>query len=243
MRVFALFWIVLLFFFGTSSCNGGHGKDGNEVVKIDSTAKGEPFIIEVVGEKIDTALLLDVCEENGLERPQIYRWKDHYVVYGASSDLGDLSGEIRSAFPGGVIKTYKDPFYVFNRERCKDKSTAKEWDHVILTANLVEDTVLQNEYMTYHATQFQEWPEVSNGFCNADFQQLLLFRNGRQLMLVISIPEGKSLDELNPKTTENNPRVDEWNARMKKYQEGIEGTNEGEVWVFLNNLNLDLGRF
>jgi hypothetical protein len=41
------------------------------------------------------------------------------------------------------------------------------------------------------------------------------------------------LDKLNPKTSENNPRVDEWNAIMKKYQEGIPGTKPGEVWVFL----------
>jgi hypothetical protein len=104
---------------------------------------------------------------------------------------------------------------------------------VILTANLVTGARLQREYLDYHASQFENWPEVSNGFCKADFQQLLLFRNGRQLMLVISIPKGKSLDELNPKTIENNPRGVEWNAIMKKYQEGISGTKPGEVWVFL----------
>jgi hypothetical protein len=131
---------------------------------------------------------------------------------------------------------YHDPFYEFNRAHCSDKNMAKKWDHILLTANLVEDTTLQKEYMAYHATQFEQWPEVSNGFCHANFQQLLLFRNGRQLMLVISIPEGASLDELNPKTTENNPRVDDWNALMKKYQEGIQGTKPGEVWVFLKKV-------
>jgi hypothetical protein len=63
-----------------------------------------------------------------------------------------------------------------------------------------------------------------------------VYKNGRQLMLVISIPKGANLDELNPKTTENNPRVDGWNARMKKYQEGVEGTKKGETWVFLKNI-------
>jgi L-rhamnose mutarotase len=96
----------------------------------------------------------------------------------------------------------------------------------------VKDPKLQQEYLNYHATQFQKWPEVSKGFCNANFQQLLVFKNGRQLMLVISIPKGESLDKLNPKTTENNPRVNEWNKLMKKYQEGIPGTKPGEVWVF-----------
>jgi L-rhamnose mutarotase len=99
---------------------------------------------------------------------------------------------------------------------------------------MVPDPKLQKEYLDYHATQFEKWPEIAKGFCNAGFQQLLLFRNGRQLMLVISIPRGESLDKLNPKTTENNPKVEEWNKLMQKYQEGIEGTKKGKVWVMLN---------
>ena len=38
---------------------------------------------------------------------------------------------------------------------------------------------------------------------------------------------------MNKKTTKNNPRVDEWNNLMKKYQRGIQGTKPGETWVFL----------
>ena len=56
-------------------------------------------------------------------------------------------------------------------------------------------------------------------------------------MLIISIPKGASLDELNAKTTENNPRVNDWNALMKKYQEGIKGTKPGETWVFLKQVD------
>jgi len=106
--------------------------------------------------------------------------------------------------------------------------------NIIMTANLVNDTTLQNQYMEYHRTQFEKWPEISKGFSNAQFQQLLVFRNGRQLMLVISIPKGKTLDGLNPKTTENNPRVNDWNKIMAKYQEGIEDAPKGTVWVMFS---------
>ncbi|MEI8085836.1 MAG: L-rhamnose mutarotase [Paludibacter sp.] len=114
---------------------------------------------------------------------------------------------------------------------------AAEWEHILLTTNLVDDAKLQQEYLDYHKTQFEKWPEVSAGFCNADFQQLQVFKNGRQLLLVISIPKGSSLDELNPKTTENNPRVNDWNEIMKKYQTGIEGAKPNETWVFLKKTN------
>ena len=147
-----------------------------------------------------------------------------------------LKGKIQKVLPGAEVKVYYDAFYDFNRKLCVDTTTAMEWEHTILTANLVDDSKLQKEYMKYHATQFEDWPELSKGFCNASFQQLLVYRNGRQLMLVISIPKGESLEKLNPKTWENNPRVNEWNKMMAKYQEGINGAKKGETWVFLEKL-------
>ena len=55
-------------------------------------------------------------------------------------------------------------------------------------------------------------------------------------MLVVSTPKGKGLDQLNPKTTENNPRMVEWNNLMKQYQQGITGTGKGETWVSFSKL-------
>lgn len=197
-------------------------------------------IIELVGGKdnaISPVKVKELLRAHQLPAATLYQWKHHLVLFEAVKDPASLQAALQTAFPGITVKVYDAPFYVFDRTKCADALTAPEWDHVLLTANLVADEQLQQEYMQYHATQYQQWPEVSNGFCNAQFQQLLLFRNGRQLMLVISIPKGASLDTLNPKTTENNPRVDEWNALMKKYQEGIEGTAKGEAWVFFERNN------
>ena len=196
-------------------------------------------IVEVVapmGQIIDREKLKAVLAQNRLDTAAVYQWNNHYVLFGKVADVLVLQGRLQKNFPQTTVKVYHDLFYEFNRKLCANKNTATQWDHILLTADLVVDEKLQKEYMTYHATQFKKWPEVSKGFCNADFQQLLLYRNGRQLMLVISIPKGASLDKLNPKTTENNPRVDEWNRIMKKYQQGIEGTKEGETWVFLKPL-------
>lgn len=192
--------------------------------------------IELVGDATHTIngdKLKDLLRQYNIPSNMLYQWKNHWVVFGAVKQPGQLKDAFKQAFPGVAVKTYDQPFYVFDRTQCADAVTAPEWDHILLTANLVADEQLQQEYMELHAAQRQQWPEVGKGFCNAQFQQLLVFRNGRQLMLVISIPKGESLDRLNPKTTENNPRADEWNALMKKYQEGIEGTAKGETWVFL----------
>lgn len=197
-------------------------------------------VIELIvkeGQTLDVAKLRNLLAQNNMDSNAIYHWQNHYVIFDKVQDIGVMQGRIANHFPGAEVKVYHDLFYEYSKKKhCSDKTVAKEWEHIILTANLVADEKLQKEYINYHATQFEQWPEVARGFCNADFQQLLLFRNGRQLMLIISIPKGESLDHLNPKTTENNPRVDEWNKIMKKYQEGIQGTKKGETWIFLNKL-------
>ncbi|GHT57959.1 hypothetical protein AGMMS50239_01420 [Bacteroidia bacterium] len=192
-----------------------------------------PSIIEIVGNgEVFTEELEEFCRSNKVEA-SVYQWNNHVVLYGTFSDLSNTQKQIAATYPDATVKIYEKPFYVFDRKNCENKTTVEHWSHTLMTANLVADTTMQQEYMHYHATQPEEFPEVATGFCNANFQQVLVFRNGRQLMLVISIPEGENLDELNPKTTENNPRVDDWNAIMANYQEGIEGTTPEETWVVL----------
>lgn len=202
----------------------------------ESYSKGPISIMEITG-KVDSMYLINLCNRYQLPENSIYQWHDHYVIYYNKPSIPRaLIDKFKTRYPDLDIKFYPGPFYDFERSRCSNQKVAKHWDNIILTANLVADPKKQQEYLNYHKTQFEKWPEVSQGFCNASFQRLLVFKNGRQLMLIISIPKGESLDKLNPLTTKNNPRVDEWNKIMAKYQEGIEGTKPGETWVFLKRL-------
>jgi hypothetical protein len=215
-------------------------KEKSSTINLLPINKERSEVIELVvkeGQTIDLVKLKSILFKNNMDTTAIYQWKNHCVLFGKVQDVTVMQGRLQNNFPQAMVKVYYDMFYQFNRKNCSDKNNALEWDHILLTVNLVADEKLQKEYLNAHATQFEKWPEVSNGFCKASFQQLLIYKNGRQLMLVISIPKGKSLDELNPKTTENNPRVNDWNHMMKKYQTGIEGTKPDETWVFLNKLN------
>ena len=198
----------------------------------------KPQVIEIVGaddRTPDVAKVKDLCNRNGIPASSIYEWKNRVTIFGYIPGAQRIKKQLQEMFTGAEVKLYETPFYVFNnKEHCGNTAqTVAQCDNIILTANLVADPKKQQEYLEYHATQFQKWPEVARGFCNASFQQLLVFKNGRQLMLIISIPKGESLDKLNPKTTEDNPRVNDWNNIMKQYQEGISGTKPGEVWVFM----------
>ncbi len=197
-------------------------------------------IIEIISNNnsiIDLEKLKQILVKSNVDTTSIFQWNNHTVIYDYVQDVGVLQERLQNNFPNTIVKVYYDIVYDYQKQKhCKDKSISIEWNHILLTANLVKDEKLQQEYVDYHKTQFEKWPEVSQGFCNANLQQLLVFKNGRQLMLVISIPKGESLDKINPKTTENNPRMNDWNKIMGKYQEGIEGTKKGETWVFLKKL-------
>lgn len=181
---------------------------------------------------IDLNKIKSVIKDDSIHTDSFYQWKNHVAIFDKINDTGKLKHYIEEAFPSIQLNFYANPFYEFNRTHCDSLNMAKACDNILLTADLVDDTAMQNQYLNYHATQFEKWPQVSKGFCNANFQQLLVYKNGRQLMLVISIPKGQSFDKLNPKTTLNNPKVKDWNNIMKKYQRGIEGTKKGETWVF-----------
>lgn len=197
----------------------------------------KPVIAQIILPDNSTFKPLLYTSDAETQLENIMQWQNRAVIYVKTSDVARFERSIKKLYPEYKVVFFEHPFYDFERKYCSDKTVAREWTNIILSANLVKDPKMQQEYLNYHATQFQKWPEVSKGFCNADFQQLLVFKTGRQLMLVISIPKGKTLDELNPLTTKNNPRVDEWNKIMSKYQEGITGTKKGEVWVFFKDLD------
>ena len=144
-------------------------------------------------------------------------------MYALSNRKQQFYELLRTTFPGTDFRLYETPLYHFNRKQhCGEEGCVTEWDHHVFTIGLEEDKEKQALYMKYHENQRKEWPEVSEGFCRAQFQQLQVFRNGSQLMLIISIPRGENLDELNKLTTKDNPRVEEWNAIMKTLQNKIE---------------------
>ncbi|MDR2915735.1 MAG: L-rhamnose mutarotase [Tannerella sp.] len=207
---------------------------------------GLPSIIEIVfsSDTVSPDGLMELCGKYNIDRKSVYKWRNHVIIYDVSGPdkSAEMETDIARTYPDeqiNRIKYYDIPYYIFDRKNCEKRETASEWSHTIMTANIVADSTMQQEYMNYHATQAEQWPEIANGFCKADFQQLLMFCNGRQLMLIISIPKGENLDDLNPRTTENNPRVDEWNAVMAKYQEGIEDADKGDVWVTFEQLTIN----
>lgn len=172
------------------------------------------------------------AEGQGIKLPQVYAWGNYMLLKTDDEHAKKLASAMLANYPGLSINMFNDLFYTFDQQRCGSKVETEDVDFVILTAQLVEDDQKQKEYFQYHENQFEEWPEVAAGFCKAGFQEVLLYRHERQLLLYISFPKGKDFITIDALTTKDNPRVDEWNKRMSTYQEGIKGTAANETWIF-----------
>ncbi len=168
----------------------------------------------------------------GADVSQLFRWKD-YTVLQTTDEFGKkLAGAWLANYPQVAYKVFNNLFYSFDKSLCGEVSSQSETDYVLLTAELVEDKAKQEAYLLAHQQQYEQWPEVAKGFCQAGFEEVLLYRNDRQLMLYISFPKGKRFEEIDPLTLKDNPRVNEWNKLMGSYQQGIEGTAANETWIF-----------
>src|SRR5690606_27732851 len=172
------------------------------------------------------------AEGQGIAQAEIYNWGDYLLLMTDDEMAKKLTSAMIANFPELSVKIFNDVFYTFDQQHCAVTKKADDVDFVLLTAQLVADESKQAEYFAYHEKQFDEWPEVAAGFCNARFQEVLLYKNGRQLLLYISFPKGKDFSEIDALTTKDNPRVLKWNELMGTYQEGISGTADNETWIF-----------
>lgn len=195
----------------------------------------KPVYIQIYdpNNSIETETLAKYIQRQGADNKQLFRWGTYSLIRTTDDIAQKIASSWKADFPEVKYKVFKDIFYAFNSdEHCLSVESNSEDDFVILSAQLVNDKEKRELYYTYHKNQFEEWPEVSKGFCQAGFKEVLLYRNDHQLLLVISFPKGKKFEEINSLTLKDNPRVEDWNKLMSEFQGGIEGTSEGESWIF-----------
>lgn len=186
----------------------------------------------IKGQELSKAELSQFLKRQGADVNELYHWNE-YAVLKTNDELGKkiVSAAVAN-YPTVEIKLFNDLFYAFDRSRCGDDQLSDSLDYVVLTCALKDDKEMQKTYYQMHATQFEEWPQVAKGFCQAGFQEVLLYRKDNQLMLFISFPKGKRFEDIDPLTVRNNPKVKEWNEIMSTFQVGIPGTDSHETWIF-----------
>ena len=103
-----------------------------------------PSILEIidVDYRFSTKSLLSFSNENNIDTSSIYEWQNHWLIYGDLNTIRKIKTKLEMLYPRLITKLYDKPFYNFSRQKYSNKKPAEEWDNIIMTANLVEDTTM-----------------------------------------------------------------------------------------------------
>jgi L-rhamnose mutarotase len=97
---------------------------------------------------------------------------------------------------------------------------------VCMMLDLKNDPQLIAEYRDWHQ---RVWPEVVESLKDSGIREMEIFLGGNRLFMVLDTVEGFSFAK-KLKLDAKNPKVQEWEQLMWKFQQPVPGTPAGEKW-------------
>jgi L-rhamnose mutarotase len=101
-----------------------------------------------------------------------------------------------------------------------------------LALDLVDDDKLVKEYEAYHQ---QVWPEIKKSILDAGIVQMEIYRFANRLFMIMEVTEKFNFAQKSAADAAN-PKVQEWEQLMWKYQQAIPGSKPGEKWVLMDKI-------
>lgn len=101
-----------------------------------------------------------------------------------------------------------------------------------LTLDLKDDEKLISEYEAYHETI---WPEIKQSIQSAGILNMEIYRVANRLFMIMEVGNDFSF-EAKAKSDEANPKVQEWETLMWKYQQALPFAKPGEKWVLMDKI-------
>jgi len=101
-----------------------------------------------------------------------------------------------------------------------------------LALDLKDDPKLIAEYEAYHR---QVWPEILKSIKDSGIEKMEIYRAGNRLMMII---EADALFSFEKKSNadSSNPKVQEWEQLMWKYQQALPHAKAGEKWMLMEKI-------
>lgn len=98
--------------------------------------------------------------------------------------------------------------------------------------DLKDDIKLIEEYKKYHQ---KIWPEITDSIQSAGIENLEIYLTGNRLFMIMEVNDSFSFEK---KTAMDlaNPKVQEWENLMWKYQQKLPFAKEGEKWILMDRI-------
>jgi L-rhamnose mutarotase len=101
-----------------------------------------------------------------------------------------------------------------------------------LTLNLKDDPALIAEYKRYHE---KIWPEITKSIKDSGVEDLEIYALGTRMFMIMEVNESFSFEKKAQADNEN-PKVQEWEKLMWKFQKPLPEAAPGEKWLLLERI-------
>lgn len=101
-----------------------------------------------------------------------------------------------------------------------------------LTLDLINDTSLIAEYKAYHKNV---WPEIIKSIKDSGIIHMEIYLLANRLTMIIETDPPFSFEK-KAKMDEENPKVQEWEELMWKYQQELPIAKPGEKWMLMEKI-------
>ena len=101
-----------------------------------------------------------------------------------------------------------------------------------LALDLKDDPALIAEYEKHHQ---HVWPEIIKSIKDSGIEVLDIYRTGNRLFMIMEVNEAFSFEK-KAANDEANPKVQEWEKLMWKFQQALPWAKSGEKWVLMERI-------
>jgi L-rhamnose mutarotase len=101
-----------------------------------------------------------------------------------------------------------------------------------LALDLIDDPTLIAEYEKYHEAS---WPENIQAIKDAGITVMDIYRTGNRLFMIMETNDDFSF-ERKSEMDKVNPKVQEWEQLMWKYQQALPHAKPGEKWIVMKKI-------
>lgn len=101
-----------------------------------------------------------------------------------------------------------------------------------LTLDLKDDPALIAEYKRYHK---EIWPEITESIKSAGIENLEIYLLGTRMFMIVEAGPEFSF-EAKARADRANPKVQEWEELMWKFQKALSQAKPGEKWLLMERI-------
>jgi L-rhamnose mutarotase len=101
------------------------------------------------------------------------------------------------------------------------------------TLDLRDEPELIAAYEKHHRAV---WPEIVASIKEAGIRNMEIFRWGNRLFMIMEVDEATFSFERKAALDAANPKVQEWEELMWKYQQALPGVAAGEKWQLMDKI-------